>query len=169
MSIHKKHSDVVSIFTFLFLFNLLTVNIHSQIRVQLPKLNGAPNSTIIGKINVSDLTQAKVSAFQFAVYYDNSIIKITGVDVAGSLIEGNIPTINADTLHGKIVVAWASANPIIGKGTLLNLKIKLLKTGLSKLTTVGEKGETFIFNAGNPAAFPLPGEIIVKDNIKKTK
>ncbi|PKL83155.1 MAG: hypothetical protein CVV24_06455 [Ignavibacteriae bacterium HGW-Ignavibacteriae-3] len=136
-------------------------NIQSQIKVELPQISGEVNSEMLGKINIGVVTEYKVVAFQFALYYDKSIIKITGVDVDETLIQGNMPVINADTTNGKIVVAWASAAPIIGHGTLLSLKIKLIKTGLTKLTTTGPDGESFMLNAGAPDSSVIPGEVIV--------
>lgn len=149
------------IFMLSFIFLVVTSSIHSQIKVELPNIKCEVNSEIHGIIKIGLVTDYNVVAFQFAAYYDKDIISITGVDVNECLITGNMPVFNADTLHGKIVVAWASASPIIGEGALLKLKIKTLKNGVSKLTTIGPNGETFMLNAGNPNSAVKEGEIIV--------
>ena len=144
-------------------FSILAVTspICSQIKVELPKIKCEANSEIYGTIKIGLVTDYKVVAFQFALYYDKDFVSITGADVNECLTTGNMIVFNADTLNGKIIVAYASAAPLIGEGALLKLKIKALKRGVSKLTTVGPKGETFMLNAGNPNSAVKEGEIIV--------
>jgi hypothetical protein len=127
-------------------FFLATVNINAQGNVTLPTVNGLTGTQILAPINVSNLPNGTV-AFQFTLPYNNSIIYITGVDVVGTMLAGAPPTVNPDTLNGRIMVAWATGTtPLQTTGILLNLKIKFRNLGSTVLTTTVQSNQTFLFN-----------------------
>ena len=132
-------------------------NLSAQVSVTLPTVVGAPGSTTLAPITVGDLTGQNVTSFQFTLTYDNTVIEVTGVDIANTMIAGNPPTINVDDANGRILVAWASATALSGAGVLLNLNITFEAIGTTALAT----GATFLFNAGAPAAVVTAGSATV--------
>lgn len=143
--------------------------IDAQIKVEFPKISGTENSIVLAPVKVGSLSEDKVTAFQFSLFYDKKKLLITGVDLKETLLESNPPVINADTAKGRIVIAWASATKLIGEGNLLKLKIKLTHSGKSTLTKEGPTGETFLFNAGSPKAIIRNGEVIIKSDEKSSE
>ena len=129
---------------------MLGTSTFAQVSVTLPNVSGVAGSTGSGAITVGDLTGKNVTAFQFTLSYDKSIIYITGVNTTNTLVGDNAPTVNADTANGKISVAWASATALTGSGNLVNLNFTFRKGGQSPLDF--GTPSTFMFNAGTPAA-----------------
>jgi len=141
---------VVKFLTVLFAMLMLGTSTFAQVSVTLPTISGVSGSEKAGAITVGDLTGQNVTAFQFTITYDKDIVKITGADAAGTLIEssaGNL-YVNPDTANGTISVAWANATALSGSGTLVKLNIKFVNAGSAALSF----GSTFMFNAGTPAA-----------------
>jgi len=109
-------------------------NNYSQVTITLPTASGAPNEEILASVNVSDLTGKKVYAFQFQVNYNKNFIYITDYSISGAIISPTNPQVRADTAAGFFRLVWASADSLVGAGTLVKLKIKLRTDGLSPLT-----------------------------------
>lgn len=128
----------------------------AQVSVTLPQVVGTSGQTAKGNVTVGDLTGKNVTAFSFTITYDKSVAYILGVDSEGTMTASNPPTVNADTANGKISVAWASATALSGSGTLLKLNIQFRGFGNSDL----KLNNTFLFNAGNPAATEVNGSAI---------
>jgi len=123
----------------------------AQGSVTLPTVSGIAGTQTLAPVNVSGLPAATVVAFQFTLSYDNSKIYITGADVAGTMLSGSPPTINADTLNGRISMSWATGTTYLpSSGTLLNLRIKFRNAGTTTLTTTYQAQETFYFNNWHP-------------------
>ncbi len=151
--------------SFLFIF-FFTNSLFAQINVTLPSITRAPGSADeYINVDVGSITsQDGITSFQFDVYYDKTVIKITDASTSGlSLTGGASPVFNADTAHGRIRVAWASAMPISGSGTLAKLKVKFISEGTTALTFIKPSTlqNTFIFNNGTPAANTSDGSITV--------
>jgi len=132
--------------TLLFLI-LISGLSYSQITLTLPKISGAPGTSAVSPINVSDLTGLGVTSFQFELKYDPNIIVITGVSTAGTLI--NSPTVLPDTANGKLRLAWASAGTLSGSGTLLNIIIQFKNVGTTSIKYMASDtlSSTFVFNS----------------------
>ncbi len=145
-----------------------TLQSGTTINVGLPSVSGVAGSDTIAPVSVGDLTGSSVTAFQFKVYYDKSIAYLTGVDITGSVVGSNSPTVNADTADGILSVAWASSSPLAGSGTLLNLMVHFRNAGSTTISTTGSSGQTFIFNAGNPAAVVADGKITTNPHASVT-
>lgn len=123
----------------------------AQVSVTIPTVSGLSGTTGTGAITVGDLTGKNVTAFEFTITYDKSVLYITGA-TAGTLLGSSTPTVNADTANGKILVAWASATALTGSGNLINLQFTYRSTGISNLTA-----NPFILNAGTPASAVTDG------------
>lgn len=144
--------SVVRILTLMAAMLMFGTSTFAQVSVTIPSVSGVAGTTGTGAITVGDLTGKNVTAFEFTITYDKSIIEITGA-TAGSLLGGNAPTVNPDVANGKILVAWASATPLTGSGTLVNLQFSFKAIGTSVLTAA-----PFIFNAGTPTVTLTQGE-----------
>ncbi len=135
---------------------MLGTSTFAQVSVTLPSASGAAGVEKIGAITVDDLTGKNVIAFQCTLTYDKNVVKILGIDDAGTLVEGiGYLTVNADTVNGTLSVAWANGTALSGQGTLLKLKIKFVSTGT---TTLSDNG-TFKLNGGNPAVNVTAGTL----------
>jgi len=137
---------------------MLSVSTFAQVSVTLPTVSGVAGSEKLGAVTVGDLTGQNVTAFQFTVFYDKDVVEITGVETENTLVAGNAPTVNADVANGQTVIAWASATPLTGSGTLLNLKFEFKDAGASALNF--GTPSTFMFNAGSPAAAVTNGSAV---------
>lgn len=136
----------------------------AQVDVTLPtvyRAAGSPDDCI--PITVGSLTGKNVTAFEFAVFYDKNIVYITGASVDGTIAGGSTVFFNADTANGIIRVAWASASPLADAGVLVKLNVKYRKVGTTDLTFINpaDSKNTFLFNAGNPAANTNNGKICI--------
>jgi hypothetical protein len=165
------------IFTFLFLIFLSGIS-YSQITLTLPKVSGAPGTSVVSPINVSDLTGLGVTSFQFELKYDPNIIIISGVSTAGTLISS--PTVAPDTANGKLRVAWASAGSLSGSGTLLNINIQFKNVGTTSIkymvsdslnptfTFYSQFGSNLTVNAADGSAQTSTGSIPPSLNMNPT-
>ncbi|MGK9368669.1 putative Ig domain-containing protein [Melioribacter sp. Ez-97] len=134
---------------------MLGTSTFAQVSVTLPNVAGSAGIEKSGAITVGDLTGQNVLSFEFTLTYDKNVVYITGVDQAGTLVDGlGSIQVNADTANGKISVAWASGSALEGEGTLLKLNFMFRNAG----TTALDFGGTFKFNAGTPAASVVAGE-----------
>lgn len=159
-----KNSNKLFIRAFTLIITLLSLGINpalSQISVTLPNVTGIVGSTATIPITVGSLTGQNVTAFQFTITYDKSVLYLTGASTTGLAITGGTdPVYNADTANGRLVVAWAKATAISGSGTLINLSAQYRAVGTSALT-FGTGASAFIFNAGSPAASVTNGSVTV--------
>ncbi len=106
----------------------------SGIGVTLPDAVGllSGDQTIQVPVEVDDLTDQNITAYQFTVSYDPSIINVTGVTGDGSLSSDG--SLDASASTGSINVAFASSNALEGSGDLLFLEVELLSEGTTPLT-----------------------------------
>ena len=65
------------------------------------------------------------------------------------------PIVNTSTA-GEITVAWASATPLSGSGTLVKLEADFLQVGSAALTF-----QNFVFNEGTPASSTSNGTVTI--------
>jgi len=115
------------------------------------------NTNIKIPIMVSPLTDAQgVRSYDFVATFDQSVIKITGSDVTGTLSAGSTPQINVDTTTKPwwtVRFAWAGPSKILtaSKATLLYLTANAVGIGATSINFT-----SFEFNQGPPDA-PLVG------------
>ena len=129
----------------------------AQITVSLPSTAGAAGAS--GNIAVTvedDLSGEGVLAYDFTVTFDPAVVEITGYDATGTISEGM--TINSTTTANSIRVVAASATPLEGSGTLINLEADFIAQGTSDLDFA-----SFMFNEGDPAAVTVSGDALVPE------
>lgn len=114
--------------------------------VTLPSIKGTPGTEKLAPITISNVIGQNVTAFQFTLSYDKDVIEILGIETENTLTANNAPTYNVDSENGKLMVAWASASPLFGAGTLLNLQVKFKEPGITSLDF--GTPSTFMFNSG---------------------
>jgi hypothetical protein len=138
--------------------------VYAQVTVNLPVIP----SQFVGAeayypLTVGDLTGKNVTAFQFSLYYNKSIVLITDASTQSLMTSGAQVFFYADTSNGLINCAWASAFPLAGSGSIVNLKFKFVQTGYSLLTCVNPQNSnnTFLFNNGTPVASVNDGSVDV--------
>ena len=129
----------------------------AQISVSLPSTQGIVNETGTIPLTVGDLTGQGVTAFQFVVTYDPSVIEITNAVGGGTLSEGKLLLSNT-TVSGQISVSGASDFDYEGGGVLVNLEVTYLSEGTTSLTI-----SSFMFNEGSPSASSTNGSVTVTD------
>ena len=130
----------------------------AQIAVNAPDVQGTINESGVIAIDVGNLTGQSVTAFQFVLSYDPSIIEITGTTGTGTLSDGKLLLENT-TVSGQISVSGASDFDYEGEGTLLFLDVTYLSTGVSNLTF-----DSFMFNEGTPTANTSNGSVSVTNS-----
>ncbi|HCA80003.1 MAG TPA: hypothetical protein DEP53_09750, partial [Bacteroidetes bacterium] len=95
-----------------------------SVNVTIPNASALPGATLTIPVNVGDLTGLNVTAFEFEVVCDSTIIRFTGVESSGTLSQGLGPVANyfvAPRSAGRMKVTCASATPISGSGVLIYL------------------------------------------------
>ncbi|MBM4160895.1 MAG: T9SS type A sorting domain-containing protein [Ignavibacteria bacterium] len=126
----------------------------AQVSVSLPTVQGQQGASVTIPVTVGDLTGKGVIAYDFAVTFDTTIVKITGISSSGTLSSGM--TIVPNVTSGRIAVAAATTQALSGSGTLINLVGDLVGKGTSPLTFV-----SFKFNEGTPTATVTSGSVVV--------
>jgi hypothetical protein len=150
MKTHAKTLLRSSLVLLLLLMVGLTAG-YSQIAVNIPVTVAAAGSSVKIPINVGSLTGQSVTAYEFEVLCDSTILRFTGVDASGTLSDGLGPVANyfvAPRGPGRMKVTCASATDISGAGVLVYLTATAQNvSGSTSLTLQG-----FLFNAGTPTA-----------------
>jgi hypothetical protein len=93
-----------------------------QIPITLPALSVLPGTTVNMPVNVGSVTGQNVTAYEFIVTCDTSIMSFTGVVDAGTLSSGLGPLVNFSVglfNPGRMKVVCAAALPISGSGVLI--------------------------------------------------
>ncbi len=150
--------DVSRVFALAFAMLILQSGLsmaQTQVSVNLPNVVGmAPGDTVVLPITTSNLAGYNISAYQFTLSFDPTIVKVIGYDTTGTLSAGM--SISLVTQHsGQAGVAAASVNSITGTGVLLKIDAVILKAGASALSL----GNTLLFNTGTPTANSHDGSI----------
>lgn len=146
---------------------------YAQIKLTLPSVADTIGKEIFAPVVINDVSEKNIASYQFQINYDPANIKIIDTSVKGTLSEKSSTTNFIDTKNGVIRIAWAISEKISGEGTLLNLKIKLIHSGETKLTYektgIYPNGGIFtsIIGAGDFKVETVNGEIICMDKKKK--
>ncbi|MCX6142106.1 MAG: cohesin domain-containing protein [Ignavibacteriales bacterium] len=132
----------------------------AQVSVSLPTVTGRPNTTVTAPLSVGNLTGLGVTAFQCVVTFDTAVVRLSGVDNTGTL-SADFTTVINPNYPGELRIASAGITPIVGSGTLVNLKFDLNNVGSSTIDFA-----SFKFNEGIPQATLTGGKITVNPNQK---
>ncbi|MFC2085437.1 cohesin domain-containing protein, partial [Bacteroidota bacterium] len=118
------------------------------------------NGTVNIPLNVGDLTGQGVISYQFTVTYDSNIVNALGIVTDGSISSGMTVIPNTNNA-GEIAVGAFGFNPLSGSGVLVYLQFEIVA---DEGTTPLEFNDTFMFNAGTPAATTTDGSITIPGN-----
>ena len=129
---------------------------NAQVSVGLPTVTGWPNMSMTVPVSVGNLTGLGVTAFQCTLTFDTAIVKQTGVDNSGTLSASFSMATNPN-YPGELRIAAAGITPIVGSGTLVNLKFDLKNLGNSTIDFT-----SFKFNEGTPKYTLTSGKITVR-------
>lgn len=127
-----------------------------QITVSTPEVNCAASESIVVPVTVSELTGQGAIAFSFRLAFDPSKITITNADKDNTLSAAY--NVIANPKESEILVSAASAQPLSGAGTLVNLLVTCNEEGSSPLTF-----SKFTFNEGQPSADVSNGLVVVEE------
>ena len=158
----KDFSVKFFIITFLLLMPAFTL---AQVTLTLPTSTGAPGTEVLVPITVNDLTGLGLSSYQFQINYNPAVINITDLSTTGTLSAGGSASKFVDFTNGKFRVAWARAgnadgtpNPLVGSGTLINIKIKYIANGTTPVTYIASDG-FFVSRFGSYTITSVNGSI----------
>ena len=136
-----------------------TPSIAQPVDVQLPSINGQTGETVDINIQVDDITNEEITAYQFTVQYDPSVLTINGA-AAEQTLTPSAPIINTQQ-QGVVKVAWAASSPLSGSGTLLTLQGELVGPGSSALSFSSFRFEDI--NVQEVATNLSPGRVSVAE------
>lgn len=145
----------------LVLMFLSTMSLIAQVRVSLPNVTSTPGRIFTIPVSVGTIEEEKITAFEFVVSCDTSVMKLLGVEQKGTRTEGLMMLSNNSVVpfnKGRMKVVCASAYPISGDGILVNLLASVeSKEGKSPIEL-----SDVTLNAGNPASILTNGSITVR-------
>ncbi len=126
--------NLLTIFLMFFAVLLFQTNARAQLSISLPDASGTVGETIQIPVTVSELTEDDgVTSFEFNIVYDTNFVFLSGVESSGTLTEDGFPIDNPNYAPGKLRVAYASVNPIVGSGTLIYIEAQLNAVGQTNL------------------------------------
>ena len=129
------------------------------ISISLPPASGEPGSSVIIPITVGHLTSLGVTAYDFEIVFDPSVLQLQDppIDVDSTL--SSIMTVTPYTpTPGHLRVSAFGTTALSGFGTLLNLKFKVIG---AHVPSIPLRWESFTFNEGEPQASPANGRLSV--------
>jgi hypothetical protein len=132
---------ISSIFFVLALFFSASKFNFAQVTLTLPNITGNTGTEILAPITVNNMTGLNISSYQFQINYNPAVIKITDLSIVGTMSAGGSASKFVDTLTGIFRALWARSgnqdgtpNPLVGSGTLLNIKLKYKANGSTAIT-----------------------------------
>ena len=147
-------------FVAFFLLLLLHGDLVAQVLVSLPKLTVSPGKKITIPIKIEHVGKEEITAVEFVISCDTSVVSLLGVEQKGTRTEGFMMISNnsvAPCYKGRMKVASASASPISGDGILVNVSASVAsKVGKSLIQL-----SHVTLNAGKPESKPVDGVITV--------
>ena len=141
--------------TIVLLFFIVGIS-NAQVSVGLPTVTGWPAMSVTVPLSVGSLTGLGVTAFQCTLTFDTAIVRLTGVDNAGTL-SASFTMVTNPNYPGELRIASAGYTPIVGSGTLVNLQFVLKSLGSSTIDFT-----SFKFNEGTPKYSLTSGKITVR-------
>ena len=132
--------------------------LQAQVSVSAPTMVAAPGDLVKIPVSVGNLTNLGVSSVELILSCDTTIVRITGYDLTGTVIDGWLASANftvAPYGPGKIKISAASANDATGSGVLAYITgTAQNKTGVTALQII-----SVTFNTGTPAAVLTSGSL----------
>ncbi|MBA4406902.1 hypothetical protein C0389_06475 [bacterium] len=113
---------------------------YAQVTLSLPTITGNVGTEIFVPITVNDLTGLNIDSYQFQINYNPAVINITEISITNTLSAGGSSGKNTD-VPGRFRALWyrqsnpdGTKNPLVGSGTLLNIKVKYIASGTTAIT-----------------------------------
>lgn len=147
---------------------VLPTRIVAQVEVRLPDLRERPGSSLAIPLVVGDLTGKNITAFEFVVTCDSTVLELEGVDQKGTLSEGLTMFANnrvAPYNKSRMKVVCASARPIEGKGTLVRIMAKASKKAGTSMLSLSH----VVMNAGLPQVRSIDGSVQLVKGLETKK
>lgn len=110
-------------------------------------------------VSIAGESTTPVIAYNFTMTYDPSILRVTSVDVAGSVSEGAFVEPNLST-PGVVTVAVSSSTALATDGTLFTLNASPFAPGESALDIT-----SFVVNEGSPTSEGIDGDVTIEGNL----
>ena len=121
-----------------------------QVAVTLPAASVLPGSSVTIPVNVGSTTGLNITAFEFIVTCDSTIMTLDGVDATGALSAGTWSLLSNSSVNGygpgRMRVVAASSSPLSGSGVLVYIKGTAKNKAGS--TPLQFEPQSFIFNTG---------------------
>jgi len=137
------------------IFNVLT----AQINVSIPDTAATMGDTLLVPVYVGDLSNDDIYSYQFKLYFDENVIKITGLETEGTISAqwDLISPLFSNAQDGVVEVGhFGVYHPLTGSGVLIYLRVEAIGVHLDSSRF---QFENFIFNAGQPVAQTKDGKI----------
>lgn len=125
-----------------------------QVPVRIPDVAGEAGTDVTIPIAVDSLNEKSVTAYEFALPFDSSVVDITGVDISDT-VTPSMPTVNVE--DGVVQVAFSTTEPLGGDGPLLTLQATLTGAGTDRLTF---RSLQFFDQDGNEVASESRGGLV---------
>jgi len=134
----------------------------SAVIASVPTMTAQSGSMITVPVTIGDTTNKGVVSYQFELSFDPEMIEPAAdpVDLAGTMSEGYVATVNA-LEPGLLRVVVFGALPFNGEGNLINLRFNII--GKSGVTDLGWNG--LLLNEGNPRSGFVSGRIRVMPDV----
>ena len=131
------------------------------IEMSIPDVPTIAGREVLVPIEVTDLTDANVTAAEFILHYDVEELEILGVSQAGTLTDGWLAA--SRDFGGRFKVAMASATPATGAGVLIHVRV------LARPEATGEIPLSLTNTALNtdPATTVTNGALIIDGSIDR--
>ncbi len=137
----NRYIKIICLICILIVSNYLS---GEPIEVFISEEQGYVGDTLLIPVQVDSLTKSdSVLSYNCKLSYDQSILRIVGIETQNSLSKNTLTTANINT--GEIIIAMASSEIISGYKPLIYLKAKGIESGTSRLSWT-----RFLFNDGNP-------------------
>jgi hypothetical protein len=143
------------------LVSVLFSSLTAQVQVRLPEMTAQAGNVITIPVTIGDLGSEKVTAFEFVVSCDTTVVRLSGVEQGGTLSEGLTMFANNRVRPygpGRMKVVCASAEPIQGKGVL----VKIIAEAANRAGSTGVLLTNVVLNAGKPEVRSVNGLIRLK-------
>jgi uncharacterized protein (TIGR03437 family) len=128
------------------------------VRAALPTdASGGSGSSITIPLSVGSLTGLNVTAYQFTLNYNSSVLQSPTFSLGGTLSSNFNVQANTSTAEQLRIVAFGTS-ALSGSGTLLNLRFNVIG-GAGATSALALTG--FVFNEGTPCANAVNGQFTV--------
>lgn len=132
------------------------------VTVSLPTIYASPEDSIKVPVTVSSVTGKEITAAQFTITYDNSIVSLTDVVVDSSSIAwGTDWIMDWDTTGGTLTVNMSGIDTLTGVGPLVKIDFFVKPDLCQRTSTCILHFENFVFNSGQPEVVTHDGKVIV--------